>query len=97
MRERGKYTVATNFAKYYGRENTVLRKDLGGTSNQDVEWQGNVPQEVKSNSRLERATAGEENSESRVRKETQANGRADCRGLEVKKESDEMEYSVSVK
>ena len=44
MRERGKYTVATKFAKYYGRENTVLRKDLGGMSNQDVEWQGNVPQ-----------------------------------------------------
>jgi len=40
-------------------------------SNQDVEWQGNVPQEVRSNSRLERAIAGEENSESRVRKETQ--------------------------
>ena len=49
----------------------MLGKDLGGMSNQDVEWQGNVPQEVRSNSRLERAIAGEENSESRVRKETQ--------------------------
>ena len=40
-------------------------------SNQDVEWQVNIPREVKSNSRLERAIAGEENAESRARKETQ--------------------------
>lgn len=71
MRERGKYTVTTKCAKYYGGENIVLRKDLGGMSNQDVEWQGNIPQEVKSNSRLERAIAGEESAESRARKETQ--------------------------
>lgn len=68
MRERGKYTVTTKCAKYYGGENTELKKDLGGMSNQDVEWQVNIPREVKSNSRLKRAITGEENAESRARK-----------------------------
>ena len=61
-------------------------------SNQDVEWQGNVPQEMKFNSRLERAIAGEENADRRVRKEAQDKCKRRLQRTEVQTESDEMEY-----
>lgn len=70
----------------------MLRKDLGGMSNQDVEWQGNVPQEMIFNSRLERAIAEEENAERRVRKEARDKWRRRLQRTEVWTESDEMEY-----
>ena len=61
-------------------------------SNQDVEWKGNVPQEMKFNSILERAIAGEENAERRVRKEARDKRKRRLQRTEVQTESDEMEY-----
>lgn len=59
--------------------------------NQDVDGHGNFPEEVKSNSGLERWTGGEENGESEVRKGTQDKQKSRWRGLEVKRDCGEME------